>query len=539
MSFVVKESVEVIAQCIGITNLSPEVAEALGPDVEYRIREIIQEAVKCMRHSKRTVLTGDDVDSALRLRNVEPTYGFTSNDAPRFKRAAGHKDLFYIDEKDLEFKDVMDAPLPRAPPETSVIAHWLAVEGVQPAIPENPPVEASEGTRFEYKDDGISADGSLSVKHVVTKELQLYYEKVRELAFKKPNSMIFKEALQSLATDSGLQPLVPFFVSSIADEVSKNLTKIQLLFALVRVVRSLLHNPHIHIEPYLHQLMPSLVTCVVTRQLGNHVSDNHWELRNMSASSMASICKRYGHAYQNLQPRVVRTLLHAFLDPNNSLPQHYGAVRGLAGLGPTAVRMFILPNLEPYMQLIKAEIAHDNLKNYSKKLEAWRVYRALMCAAGMCMYERLKLLPNLFSPPSRAIWKNTRKVATVLPNKRRASSDNLLPQPPQKKPAIEANPMVRPMGGSMQMSHMPMSSMQVAGASGTMTNPGVMGMGRLVHHEGVQGRDPRNLAARSSSVLAQAWKETVNAGQVLESLFDHFGESMFCFTVKPELSIFL
>lgn len=31
----------------------------------------MQEAIKCMRHSKRTVLTAEDVDSALSLRNVE------------------------------------------------------------------------------------------------------------------------------------------------------------------------------------------------------------------------------------------------------------------------------------------------------------------------------------------------------------------------------------------------------------------------------------------------------------------------------------
>lgn len=32
---------------------------------------VIKEAVKCMRHSKRNLLTTEDVDSALRLRNVE------------------------------------------------------------------------------------------------------------------------------------------------------------------------------------------------------------------------------------------------------------------------------------------------------------------------------------------------------------------------------------------------------------------------------------------------------------------------------------
>lgn len=71
MSIVPKETIEVIAQSIGISNLSSDVAQALSPDVEYRLREIMQEAIKCMRHSKRTVLTTDDVDSALNLRNVE------------------------------------------------------------------------------------------------------------------------------------------------------------------------------------------------------------------------------------------------------------------------------------------------------------------------------------------------------------------------------------------------------------------------------------------------------------------------------------
>ena len=102
-----------------------------------------------MRHSKRTVLTADDVDSALSLRNVEvgeiqlifvvvlrkdaifgefsnglncrgnielmndiillifqPIYGFASGDPLRFKKAVGHKDLFYLDDKEVDFKDV-------------------------------------------------------------------------------------------------------------------------------------------------------------------------------------------------------------------------------------------------------------------------------------------------------------------------------------------------------------------------------------------------------------------------------------------------
>lgn len=37
-----KESIEVIAQSIGLSTLSPDVSAALAPDVEYRVREVMQ-----------------------------------------------------------------------------------------------------------------------------------------------------------------------------------------------------------------------------------------------------------------------------------------------------------------------------------------------------------------------------------------------------------------------------------------------------------------------------------------------------------------
>lgn len=42
MSIVPKEAIEVIAQSIGIANLSSDVALAVASDVEYRVREIMQ-----------------------------------------------------------------------------------------------------------------------------------------------------------------------------------------------------------------------------------------------------------------------------------------------------------------------------------------------------------------------------------------------------------------------------------------------------------------------------------------------------------------
>lgn len=39
--------------------------------------------------------------------------------------------------------------------------------------------------------------------------------------------------------------------------------------------------------------MPSVITCLVAKRLGNRYTDNHWELRNFTANLVSSICKRW------------------------------------------------------------------------------------------------------------------------------------------------------------------------------------------------------------------------------------------------------
>ncbi|KAM0898300.1 hypothetical protein ACQ4PT_022014 [Festuca glaucescens] len=548
MSIVPKETIEVIAQSVGIPTLPADVSAALAPDVEYRLREIMQEAIKCMRHAKRTVLTADDVDSALSLRNVEPVYGFASGDPLRFKRAVGHKDLFYIDDREVDFKEIIEAPLPKAPLDTAVVAHWLAIEGVQPAIPENPPIDAisapTENIRTEHvKDDGLPVDIKLPVKHILSRELQMYFDKIVELTMSRSSTPVFREALVSLSKDSGLHPLVPYFSYFIADEVTRSLADLPVLFALMRVVQSLLRNPHVHIEPYLHQLMPSMITCIVAKRLGHRLSDNHWELRDFSANLVASVCRKYGHAYHNLQIRLTKTLINAFLDPHKALTQHYGAVQGISALGTSAVRLLLLPNLEPYMQLLDPELQLEKQTNEMKRKEAWRVYGALLCAAGKCLYERLKLFPGLLSASTQPLLRSNKRVATNNPNKRKSSTDLSASQPPLKKMASDvsmssmssAATMAGNMPGSVDgfSAQLPNPSMMQASSSGQMAD-GIAAAGLIRRDHG-----GNHHAQMVSAVLRQAWKEDQDAGHLLASLHDVFGEAIFSFIQPPEISFFL
>ena len=37
---------------------------------------------------------------------------------------------------------------------------------------------------------------------------------------------------------------------------------------MLQALQSLLANPHVQMEPYLHQLMPAVLTCLVGKKLG-------------------------------------------------------------------------------------------------------------------------------------------------------------------------------------------------------------------------------------------------------------------------------
>lgn len=121
-------------------------------------------------------------------------------------------------------------------------------------------------------------------------------------------------------------------------------------------------------------------------------------------------------------------------------------------------------------------------------------------------------------------------------DKRKASAENLMQQPPLKKIAMEGT-----------MGAMRMNPMQVDMQGATAGFPtavggsslGISSIPRQLPNENFPGRQVGSPMVNTSTVLAQAWKEDMDAGHLLVSLFKYFGESVFAYTPKPELSFFL
>lgn len=154
----------------------------------------------------------------------------------------------------------------------------------------------------------------------------------------------------------------------------------------MKVVHALLENEHIQIEPYLHQLMPPVMTCLVGKKLCSKPTEDHWSLRDRSASIVSKICNKFSGNYTNLKPRISKTLLHAFLDASKPLCTHYGGIVGLTALGPYTVQVLVLPNISAYMKMLQPDLDEPAGR---KSFEARKCYDALLNAAGNCLHHFL------------------------------------------------------------------------------------------------------------------------------------------------------
>ncbi|CAG5123145.1 unnamed protein product [Candidula unifasciata] len=367
------ESIKVIAESIGVSGLQDEAAAFLAEDISYRLKLIVQEAEKLRQHSKRTKLMCSDFDTALQMKNVEPIYGHTNRDGyiPFRHASGGGREIFFTEEKEVDLQAIVGEPLPKIPSDVTLKAHWLCIDGVQPALPENPPPATKDHQKQEILDTSLKTSinrphkrphpdsmkykhhykhkDTVKLKNLTTHELsveqQYYYKEITESCV-GPDEQKRSEALQSLQQDPGLHQMLPRFVAFAAEGVNINVVQnnLALLIYLMRMVKSLLDNPTLYLDKYLHNLLPAVMTCVVSKQLCLRPDmDNHWALRDFAARLVAQICRNYSNNTNNIQARVTKKFSKAIQSEKVSLATQYGALAGLGELGPEVIKSCLLP----------------------------------------------------------------------------------------------------------------------------------------------------------------------------------------------------
>ncbi|XP_036367124.1 transcription initiation factor TFIID subunit 6 isoform X1 [Octopus sinensis] len=380
------DSMKGIAESIGVSGIPDDAASQLAEDVSYRLKLLIQEAAKFMHHCKRSKLITSDFDMALKIKNLEPLYGFQSKDLIPFRyTSGGGRELHFYDEKELDLNEIISSQFPKIPLDVSLKTHWLSIEGVQPSIPENPPPASKEQQQKESFDTSIKAvidrlhkpkphtdlakarmkqkcANTAKLKNLIIHELsveqQLYYKEITEacVGADEPRR---QQALQSLVSDPGLHQMLPRFSTFISEGVKINVVQnnLALLIYLMRMVKSLIDNPNLYLEKYLHEIVPAVTTCIVSKQLCMKPDlDNHWALRDFAARLMNNICRTFNTCRNNLQTRVTKLFSKALQTEKVPLSTQYGALVGLGEQGQEVVKAFIVPHLKVLGDRLKAVI---------------------------------------------------------------------------------------------------------------------------------------------------------------------------------------
>lgn len=192
--------------------------------------------------------------------------------------------------------------------------------------------------------------------HELSVEQQLYYKEITEACVGSDEGRR-SEALQSLTYDSGLHQMLPRLCTFISEGVKVNVVQnnLALLIYLMRMVKALLDNQTLYLEKYLHELIPIVITCIVSKQLCLRPDvDNHWALRDFASRLLAQICKNFNTSTNNIQTRITRLLSRALDNDKLPLSSQYGALSSLCELGPEVQRAFILKRLKTIGEKIKA-----------------------------------------------------------------------------------------------------------------------------------------------------------------------------------------
>ena len=230
-------------------------------------------------------MTTEDIDQAFRVLNIEPLYGHSPHNPPTFRRAIPYPPnsstgtLYFVEDEEIDFDRVLREEKITLPKPVSWTAHWLAVEGVQPLIPENPPA-ITKDTEEPSALKSITGQASTSalvtqstvkgrqqnqqlVKQVLSRELQLYYARLTSsLLPPAPEDYVKRTAaLASLRHDAGLQALLPYIVRWVVEGVVNNLragshteTDGRVLEVLLDVISALLDNSTLFVEPYVRTM---------------------------------------------------------------------------------------------------------------------------------------------------------------------------------------------------------------------------------------------------------------------------------------------
>ncbi|QRW06620.1 transcription initiation factor TFIID subunit 6 [Ceratobasidium sp. AG-Ba] len=342
-----------VADSLGIANLPDSVAAALASDVEYRLHQVIEEAARFTRHARRSTMSPSDVDQALpSLWSFSRAYSIVSSSSTSTYTP---QSVYFLEDEEIDFDKALKEEIITVPPPVRYTAHWLAIEGIQPLVPENP-IPALESKSAATGQGGPSSPRSRKPGATTTTpnagagstaaSTSTLVKHITLLAEREPHLAHFDHA--------GLQALLPYLIRwigetvvrvlkgegashggddgsedeamSISDDIDRGK-----LDVMLDALKAMLDNTTLFVEPYLHQIMPPILSILLTASLGSAsslgVNPPPRHVRMHAASLLNHVLSLHGPTYPSLGARVSKTLILGVTAPGRHRGTREGALR--------------------------------------------------------------------------------------------------------------------------------------------------------------------------------------------------------------------
>ncbi|XP_034487879.1 transcription initiation factor TFIID subunit 6 [Drosophila innubila] len=349
--------------CIGET-LSDNMIDIVGREVRENINKILEEAVKHARRSRSSTVQLEHLQYAMQEHGV-------------------NLDLLHIDYRLPEVEvTVQNAPTRPRKRYQQPKKKWTRIIRAMESL--------SLANRRKLAPRGVSKPWvkreqvqlMSNRKFPLSKEQQKYYVLITE-SIMGTSETLRREALRSVNTDSSLQPMLSKLCLFIAEGIKLNVLQhnVSLLFYLLRLVHSLLGNTSLRLNNYLHLLIPSVISCIVARQVCTFPTvQNHWALREYACNIAAEFVKTYNNNENGILTRIINLFKDGLQAP--SLTTVYGSIIGLQKMGKFPICEYVIPQIAAIADRIApylTESSSDNLLN--KQAATFIRYRILkMCA---------------------------------------------------------------------------------------------------------------------------------------------------------------
>ncbi|KXJ29986.1 TAF6-like RNA polymerase II p300/CBP-associated factor-associated factor 65 kDa subunit 6L [Exaiptasia diaphana] len=378
------DSINLFAETIGVVGLPNSLSKSLAEDATFRIRHVIQTASQYMKHAKRRRLTTDDLNRALQICSIEPIYGYGSSEEMPFRNTTVKEtEIFFVEEKDVSVRELaLGTVVPTDPGKTTVKAQWLCIEGI--------PQPANQGT--SQGKQSVNSENAPQQK-TLSEACHRYYEHITK-AILGDNEKCRKVSLEDLRTNPKISTLLAYFINFISVGVKTYSHDLKQLSHILAMVRSIVDNSSLFLEPYVIQLVTAVMYCLLeSLAISLNPANDHWRLRDDAARILAHISRKCSNTVNYLRHQLLMTLQEVLVDDGRPYCSHYGAVVGLAELGPEGLEHFLLPYIKNYWKLLQ-QVLHDNSpSNAVLQGEAYQVYGALLQASSCLLKSKAKGVP--------------------------------------------------------------------------------------------------------------------------------------------------